>query len=223
MTGERWMRELLNGHEKRCFNMFRMTPNTLRQLVNDLECKYGLYPSESVSSLEKVGIFLYILSMGASNRVAQERFQRSGETISRVFKEVLDAIDGLPTDILRPKDPEFREIPSQVVNDARYMPHFKDCIGAIDGAHIDDIICEEDQLRYRGRKGTPTINVLAFGICGWEGSAHDSRFFIDAISDPSLNFPLPPFGKYYFAYKGYPKREWYLTSYQKTRYHQSEF
>ncbi|KNA09332.1 hypothetical protein SOVF_154580 [Spinacia oleracea] len=110
-----------------------------------------------MSILEKVGLFVYILSKAQSNRDAHERFQHSGETVSRIFKEVLDAMDGLSRDILRPRDPEFKEIPSQIVDDTRYMPHFKDCIGAIDGTHIDVIIAEEDQLRYRGRKGTPTL------------------------------------------------------------------
>ncbi|WCJ39611.1 hypothetical protein M5689_020588 [Euphorbia peplus] len=139
-----------------------------------------------MSVLEKVGIFVWILSKGASNRDAQERFQHSGETVSRIFKEVLDVMDGLSRDILRPRDPEFSNIPSQIANDTRYMPHFKDCIGAIDGTHIEVIIVEEDQLRYRGRKGTPTINVMAacdfdllftYVLTGWEGSAHDSRIF----------------------------------------------
>ncbi|KAL2892396.1 putative nuclease HARBI1 [Bienertia sinuspersici] len=194
------MHEILNGHEKRCFNMFRMTQTTFRKLVIDLESKHGLHPSERTSTLEKVGIFMFILCSGASNGEAQERFQHSGETISRIFKEVLDAMDGLLKDLLRPRDPDFKEVPSHIANDSRYMSHFKDCIGAIDGTHIDVIIPEEDQLRYRGRKGTPTLNVMAvcdfdlfftYVVSGWEGSAHDSRIFLDAITNPSLNFPKP--------------------------------
>ncbi|WCJ38260.1 hypothetical protein M5689_019332 [Euphorbia peplus] len=232
ISNGRKMQELLNGHEKRCFNMFRMTQSMFRQLCKDLEHKYNLFPSDRMSVLEKVGIFVWILSKGASNRDAQERFQYSGETVSRIFKEVLDAMDGLSRDKLRPRDPEFSDIPSQIANDTRYMPHFKDCIGAIDGTHIEVIIAEEDQLRYRGRKGTPTINVMAacdfyllftYVLTGWEGSGHDSRIFQDAISNPCLNFPKPPRGKYYLVDKGYPERVGFLTPYHKIRYHQSEF
>ncbi|KAL2929383.1 putative nuclease HARBI1 [Bienertia sinuspersici] len=197
------MHELLNGHEKCCFNMFRMTQCTFRQLCLDLENKYGLSPSGRISTLEKVGLFVYVLSKGASNRDVQERFQHSGETVSRICKEVIDAMDGLSRDILRPRDPELKEIPSHIVNDARYMPHFKDCIRAIDGTHIDIITAKEDQLRYRGRKGTPTINVMAtcdfdllftYVLTGWEKSAHDSRIFLNAIGNESLIFPKPPVG-----------------------------
>jgi hypothetical protein len=38
---------------------------------------------------EKVGIFLYTIALGASNREIQERFQHLGETISRYFNKVL--------------------------------------------------------------------------------------------------------------------------------------
>ena len=78
----------------------------------------------------------------------------------------------------------------------------------MDGTHIDVIIPEEDQLRHRGRKGTPTINVLAicdfdllftYVLSGWEGSAHDSRIFLDAIGDTSLNFPHPLPGNFIFS------------------------
>ena len=113
-TREKWMHELLNGHEKRCFNMFRMTQSIFRQLCMDLESKNGLLLSSRISTLEKVGLFVYILSKGASNWDAQEQFQHSGETVSRIFKETLDVLDSLSIDILRPKDPEFKEIPSQI-------------------------------------------------------------------------------------------------------------
>ncbi|CAH9092967.1 unnamed protein product [Cuscuta europaea] len=185
-----------------------------------------------MSVLEKVGLFVFVLSKGASNRDTQERFQHSGETVSRIFKEVLSAMDGFSRDLIVPKDPEFKDVPIQIGNDERYMPHFKNCIGAIDGTHIAITVPEEEQLRYRGRKGIPTTNVLAvcdfdllftYVLSGWEGSAHDSRIFLDTINNPALKFPKPPSGKYYLVDKGYPERDGYLTPYPKTRYHQSEF
>ncbi|GKA56501.1 RNA-directed DNA polymerase, eukaryota [Tanacetum coccineum] len=113
------------------------------------------------------GIFVYILALGVSNRDVGERFQRSGETISRAFHDVLDAItakgngfDGLASDIIRPKDPSF-PVPPQIMNDKRYMSYFKDCIGCIDGTHIGACIPEAQQVRYIGRKGIPTFNVMA--------------------------------------------------------------
>ncbi|GJX56419.1 VIER F-box protein 2 [Tanacetum coccineum] len=96
--------------------------------------------------------------------VLNERFQRSRETISRAFHDVLEAITargngfhGLASDIIRPKDSSF-PIPPQIMNDKRYMLYFKDCIGCIDGTHIGACIPEAQQVRYIGRKGIPTFN-----------------------------------------------------------------
>ncbi|XP_071709397.1 uncharacterized protein [Rutidosis leptorrhynchoides] len=139
---------------------------------------------------------------------------------------------GLARDIIRPKDPTFQLIPPQIMNDKRYMPYFKNCIGCIDGTHIRACITESQQLPYIGRKGVPTFNVMAtcdFDMCftyvsvGWEGSAHDTRVFMHSIQNKSMNFPQPPEGKYYLVDKGYPDRKGYLVPYPKTRYHQSQF
>ena len=74
-TGMRWLNDILRGHWKRCVNMFRMDKDTLLGLCNDLETRYGLKPSRRMCVLEKVGMFLFTLAVGASNRHVQERFQ----------------------------------------------------------------------------------------------------------------------------------------------------
>jgi len=56
--------------------------------------------------------------------VIGERFQRSGDTISRIFHEVLYTIStceskGLAHDIIRPRDSGFKHIPPQIANDER--------------------------------------------------------------------------------------------------------
>ncbi|XP_071718684.1 uncharacterized protein [Rutidosis leptorrhynchoides] len=239
LTGEAWVIEVLNGHPIRCVNAFRMHPDLFRKLCGELETNYGLQSSDKMSTFEMVGIFMYTLALGLSNRDVMERFQRSGETISRAFHEVLNAIigrdkgfQGLACDIIRQKDPIFQLIPPQIMNDKRYMPYFKNCIGCIHGTHIRACITESQQLPYIGKKGVPTFNVMAtcdFDICftyvsvGWEGSAHDTRVFMHSIQNNSMNFPQPPEGKYYLVDKGYPDRKGYLVPYPKTRYHQSQF
>ncbi|PWA92317.1 hypothetical protein CTI12_AA079800 [Artemisia annua] len=93
-TGEAWMNEVLNGHPIRSVNAFRMHPNVFLKLCGELESSYGLKSSDKIMVVEKLGIFVYTLALGVSNRDVGERFQRSGETISRVFHEVLEAITG---------------------------------------------------------------------------------------------------------------------------------
>nr|KAJ0216008.1 hypothetical protein LSAT_V11C300144460 [Lactuca sativa] len=168
-TGEAWMEEILNGHPIRCINTFRMSASLFTQLCEDLE---------------KLWV------KGLSNRDVAEKFQLYGETISRTFHYVLESICGrskgfmgLEREYIRPKDATFQSIPSHTESDGRYMTYFKDCIGCIDGTHIDACIPMPNQMRYRGRKGVPTFNVMVvcdFDMCftfisvGWEGSTHDT-------------------------------------------------
>ncbi|KAG5251922.1 protein ALP [Salix suchowensis] len=231
-TGMRWLNDILRGHWKRCVNMFRMDRDTLLSLCYELETRYGLNPSRRMCVLEKVGMFLFTLAVGASNRHVQERFQRSGETVSRCMKEVLKALCLFAIDIIKPTDPDFTNTPIQIAMNRRFMPHFKNCIGAIDGTHVRATISPELQIPFFGRKGVPTQNIMAacsfdmqftFVWAGWEGSAHDTRIFLEAIHSTSIQFPKPPEGKYYLVDAGYPNEYGYLGPYRGERYHLEEF
>ena len=68
--------------------MFRMDKDTLLSLCNDLKMHYGLKHSRRMSVIEKVGMFLFTLAVRASNQHVQERFQHSGETVSRCMKSL---------------------------------------------------------------------------------------------------------------------------------------
>ncbi|XP_035841695.1 putative nuclease HARBI1 isoform X4 [Helianthus annuus] len=76
----------------------------------------------------------------------------------------------------------------------------EDCIGAIDGTHVRASVREHEQPKYIGRKGYATQNIMAacdFNMCftfawaGWEGAAHDTRIFNEALRRPEINFPHP--------------------------------
>ena len=87
LGGEKWVNELLHGNPRRCRSQLRMQPDTFLQLLNMLEKKSALKPSRYVSAKEKLATFLYIVGNAASNRQAQERFQRSGWTITQSVNE----------------------------------------------------------------------------------------------------------------------------------------
>ena len=59
----------------------------------------------------------------------------SRSTISKKFYEVLDCVDRMAGDYIRPKDRNFTEVHPNMQT-TRFWPHFKDAIGAIDGTHI---------------------------------------------------------------------------------------
>lgn len=80
-------------------------------------------------------------------------------------------------------------------------PHLKNCIGAIDGTHIRAVIPVDQQVRYIGRTGAVTQNVMA--ICdfdmhftcasiGQPGAMHDTSVLYHAIDKDRATFPHPP-------------------------------
>ncbi|WVZ62967.1 hypothetical protein U9M48_012653 [Paspalum notatum var. saurae] len=84
-------------------------------------------------------------------------------------------------------------------------PHFKDCIGAIDGTHISAIPPPQDFLRYLGRFGKTTQNVMAvvdfdmrftYASIGQPGSMHDTTVLYNALQldeDIFSHSPLAPY------------------------------
>jgi hypothetical protein len=60
-----------------------------RRLVLELETRTWLCPTRYVSSEEQVAIFLRIARTGQGNIEMQERFQRSGDTVSKYILIVL--------------------------------------------------------------------------------------------------------------------------------------
>lgn len=76
-----------------------------------------------------------------------------------------------------------------ILNNPKRAQYFADCIGALDGTHIDIHLGRRDQPRYRNRKSSISQNVLvacnfdmqfSYVLAGWEGSAHDGTVLRDA-------------------------------------------
>ena len=122
------MMEMLEGNKSRCYRMFRMEKDVFIKLCNELQVNYGLNGSRRMCALEILGMCLFTLGQGARNRLTQEQFQHSGETISRYFNEVLDVLCHISVDVIKAPDLEFKDTPEEILRDSRYMPHFKVCI-----------------------------------------------------------------------------------------------
>lgn len=123
--GNMWLIKILNGNESRCHLMFRMERDVLFRLGNNLETRYGLRGLRRMSAIEILRMLLYILGQGIRNRLAQVRFQHSGETLSRYFSVVLDNVYKMTIDIIKSDDLDFKEIFKNILQYARYMHHFK--------------------------------------------------------------------------------------------------
>ncbi|CAN1291555.1 hypothetical protein LINPERPRIM_LOCUS41282 [Linum perenne] len=51
--------------------------------------------------------------------------------------------------------PNVSEVPPQILTDPKYYPYFKDCVGAINGVHVDAIIPISQQTPFVDGKETP--------------------------------------------------------------------
>ncbi|CAM0910115.1 unnamed protein product [Alopecurus aequalis] len=169
-----------------------------------------------MSSIESLALFLYMMGAPASNSQAADRFERSVSTVSNKFHHVLDCVDRMAGDYIRPNDPTFTEVHEKLQR-PRFWPHFKDAIGAIDGTHIPVVVAGKLKVQYTNRKGYTSQNMLAicdfdmrftFAVAGWAGSVHDTRVWTDA-RPRFTNYPHPPDGNLFghvekiFAHKFY--------------------
>ncbi|KAM6595916.1 uncharacterized protein LOC133034767 [Cannabis sativa] len=190
LSGEDFVKQLLGGHERTCYELLRMDKNVFVELCTCLKQKEYIKDTREVKVEESVAIFLMIVGQNMRMRLIADRFQHSLETIDRHFRLTLKAICKLGQDIIRPTQ---SPLPSRIVNSSKYYPWFQNCIGAIDGTHVSACVPADKQVSYRGRKNIVTQNVLCacnfdmfftFVSAGWEGTANDSRVFIDAITTP---------------------------------------
>ena len=123
---------------------------------------------------------------------------------------------------------ETDPIPSEIRDNPKRYPFFRDAIGAIDGTHIACAPSERERAAARNRKGLLTQNCLiacsfdlrfTYVLSGWEGSAADALIFHNARQ---TDFPIPN-GKYYLADAGFPLCPELLVPYRSVRYHLAEW
>ncbi|GJN03203.1 hypothetical protein PR202_ga20620 [Eleusine coracana subsp. coracana] len=208
------LRNLYQGPNIYYYDSLRLTKRSFNDLCAILRDRCGMQDTLNMSVEEKVAIFFLIVGHAEKMRLIQSTYGWSLEPVSRHFNEVLQGILSLshefnkppdPADV-QPKDPKWR--------------WFEDCLGALDGTHVDIYVPLRDQGRYRNRKQKITTNVL--GVCdwqmkflyvlaGWEGSASNSRVLWDAMS-PEDAFNVPN-GKYYLVDIGYTNGPGFLAPY----------
>ena len=82
LTGAAWVRELLNGHPECIHNELGVHKNVFNTLIKELELA-GYVSSKHVYLGEQLAIFLYTCVTGLSLCHVCERFQHSGETVSK--------------------------------------------------------------------------------------------------------------------------------------------
>ncbi|CAH9091185.1 unnamed protein product, partial [Cuscuta epithymum] len=216
--------EMAFENDTSCVDNCRMDRRALKKLCYLLRTVGRLRESRNMSIEEMVISFLHIIGHNIKNRVLKRQVARSGETVSRHFQSVLNAVIRLHSICFKKPEP----IPETCM-DERWRC-FKGCLGALDGTFIKVHVTAEARARYRTRKSEIATNVL--GVCtpdmqfiyvlpGWEGSAADGRVLRDAINRKhGLKVPQ---GNYYLCDAGYTNGEGFLAPYRGQRYHLSEW
>ncbi|XP_044434278.1 protein ALP1-like [Triticum aestivum] len=179
------------GTEANCISELRMRKFVFHKLCANLRHRGLLVDTFHVTLEEQVAMFIHVVGHNWKNRSIGFEFYQSGETVSRYFNAVLDALCLLARDVICIRTIETH---SKITSSSRFHPYFEGCIGALDGTHIPACVPIHMQDRFRGRKSFPTQNVLAavdfdlrftYVLAGWEGSAHDSYVLQDALSRPN--------------------------------------
>ncbi|XP_049932343.1 uncharacterized protein LOC116249308 isoform X2 [Nymphaea colorata] len=225
LEGAKYAHRILGqGHEEHYQDVCRMNLRIFRKLCDIVRKKNLLHDTFGVKLEEQLLMFLYTIGNNVSNRNVQEHFQHSGETVSRHFNNVLNAIFELSYTYIRlPCDEDLSCIPEQY----KFSP-FKDCIGMVDGFHIPVTVAVECQGPFRNRKGSLSQNVMAacsfdsrfmYVLAGWEGSATDADVLQAALQD---GFHVPA-GKYYLVDAEYKNTTSFLAPYPGVKYHPKDF
>lgn len=203
-----------------------MARHVFMDMVEDMRA-VGLRDTRYVSAEEQVSIFMRLIIYGMGNREAQERFQRSGDTISKAFHRVLEIATNTLFYTKHVHLPDHDKVSPIISDDDRYKP-FVGAEAAGDGSLEDAWVMEEDMGRYRSRKGRISQNILTgctfdMQICymmtGWEGSTADGRLWEEARQN---NLAIPP-NRYWLGDAGFPLCDAMLVPYRGKRYHLKEW
>ncbi|PPD75151.1 hypothetical protein GOBAR_DD27910 [Gossypium barbadense] len=194
-----YVKKLVYASGKTCIEQVRMNRTAFFKLCEMLESLGGLKSSRNMLVDEQVAMFLHIISHHLKNRVIKHHFRRSGETVSRAFHSVLNAVVRLQDELFKKAEPITADS-----SDTRWK-WFKNCLGVLDGTHIKIRVPTVDKPRYRTLKG----------------SVADGRVLRDAIS--RRHGLKVPHGCYYLVDAGYTNCEGFLAPFRGQRYHLNEW
>ncbi|EEF31599.1 uncharacterized protein LOC8263895 isoform X2 [Ricinus communis] len=226
-NGTKFVDEVLAGQSDRCLENFRMDKQVFYKLCDILQAKGLLRHTNRIKIEEQLAIFLFIVGHNLRTRAVQELFRYSGETISRHFNNVLNAIMAISLDFFHPPG---SDVPSEILGDPRFYPYFKDCVGAVDGIHIPVMVGVDEQGPFRDKNGLLSQNVLAacsfdlkfhYVLAGWEGSASDLRVLNSALK--RRNKLMVPEDKYYVVDSKYANLPGFIAPYNGIPHRSDEY
>ena len=123
LTGDAFIKEILNGNPRTCYELFCIDVPTFTSLCNYLKtCKF-LTNSRQITVEEEVSMFPLIVGHNVRIRLIVDHFQHSTETVDMQFKEIVRAICCLGKFIIRPS--QNNEVHPHIANNTKFFPYFK--------------------------------------------------------------------------------------------------
>ncbi|KAF7151326.1 hypothetical protein RHSIM_Rhsim02G0051100 [Rhododendron simsii] len=221
-NGTKFVDEVLNGQNEHCLENFRMDKHVFYKLCDILQARGLLRHTNRIKIEEQLAIFMFIIGHNLRTRAVQELFRYSGETISRHFNNVLNAIMAISLDFFLGAE---TDIPPEVQEDPRFYPYFKDCVGAVDCIHIPVMVGVDEQGPFRNKNGSLSQIVLAacsfdmkfhYILAGWEGAAADLQVLNSALI--RRNKLQVPEGKFYLVDTKYANIPGFIAPYHGVPY-----
>uniref|UniRef100_A0A6N2MPR0 Uncharacterized protein n=1 Tax=Salix viminalis TaxID=40686 RepID=A0A6N2MPR0_SALVM len=218
-NGTKFVDEVLRGPSDRCLENFRMDKHAFYKLCDILQGKGLLRHTNRIKIEEQLAIFLFIIGHNLRTRAVQELFRYSGETISRHFNNVLNAIMAISLDFFQPPGSDIH-LKSWKILDFIHILRI----------HIPVMVGIDEQGPFRKKNGQLSQNVLVacsfdlrfhYVLAGWEGSASDLRVLNSALT--RRNKLQVPEGKYYLVDSKYANMPGFIAPYNGVLCHLNEF
>ncbi|XP_058111720.1 uncharacterized protein LOC131255041 [Magnolia sinica] len=119
----KFINSIIKASDRDCVTQLRMNRATFFDLCTQLHEKAVLRDTRRVSHEEHSIMFLRTLGHSVRNRVIGHRFIRSGETVSRHFHSVLDAIVSLYPIFIKQAGPAT---PSEIQTNTNWAAYFQE-------------------------------------------------------------------------------------------------
>ncbi|XP_057290872.1 uncharacterized protein LOC130613562 [Hydractinia symbiolongicarpus] len=193
--------KVVNNDWKECFRMSKTNFSKLCNLLRPFIFKQTTVMRAAISVETQVALTLYYLSDEGRMRKTANAFGIGKSEVSVVVKRVCKAI----CDHLGPRLislPMTIDRVNEMTTKFESSHGFPQCLGAVDGTHVD-IKCPKDNASdFINRKGRYSINVQAcvdYRYCffdvvvRWPGSVHDARIWGNSVVNDQLRAgAIPP-------------------------------
>ncbi|PPD94131.1 hypothetical protein GOBAR_DD08836 [Gossypium barbadense] len=202
-----YVKRLVYASDETCIEQVRMNRTAFFKLCEMLESIGGLKSSRFMLVDEQVAMFLHIISHHLKNRVIKHHFRRSGETVSRAFHSVLNAVIRLQDVLFKKPEPIIAD--SSDIRWKWFKVLLMEPTTRLGCQQLINLDIEPEKMQF------------VYVLPGWEGSVADGRVLRDAIS--RRNGLKVPHGCYYLVDAGYTNCEGFLAPFRGQRYHLNEW